>query len=724
VTDLRTSRAHIISTMTWEASPPQGTQMVAWRVEGGSPSAAEWAATVAGVAAWPAGELVVPVLQRRLWRTTRRGTLRDSVILSIQDPLRINSRSESAREAQELMRPIVSSGFVRPDRRAARAVASRQFGCVIELRTLDHLIPEGSPALPSLFSSLVTGLGSLPGPVAVAVSVAPQSPWESDEENVEVAAPPWMQALGRSEAAPPGWCPNPRRVRFVMRLCADQPIPSALRARAEAICIAERRQPAIWHVEDDETRRDDGRHSVGILEAPATGMDFQRPARPDVAALMLSLLRAPRAGTVTRRSSGRGTPIGKQLADGRGALWSLGWDARRHHVFCAAASGWGKSTHLMRLALADIEAGRSLVVVDPHGDLADELVKAAPSTRLVHIDPRRPDTAPLDLLDADPSRGASHLISAATELWPRAWTGPRWQGAITTAVRVLYSAPPHRPTLSDVERFIRDPNWRAQRMRSADKGILAEAIGEIAAWDPKPTSDDSIASWIAAKLTPLTRGPACSLFERPATQPLEAELDRGAVVVLALPLGLMGAEIAAQAGRMFLTRLTAALAARGTQPKDERQPTSVIIDEAHVVAGPAVAGLYAQARKFHASITLATQSPSQLDSLLFQVLTNAQTLLLGRLPAAEATTLIDRIGPTAVGKLPTLPRFHTMVADEGHDPTASPLILAPIPPPPVPALPNVSSTVQASAEDRRELLAALARGLEARRRQLARARSG
>src|SRR2546430_9314500 len=75
----------------------------------------------------------------------------------------------------------------------------------------------------------------------------------------------------------------------------------------------------------------------------------------------------------------------------------------------------------------------------------------------------------------------------------------------------------------------------------------------------------------------------------------------------------------AQAGRMFLTRLTAALSARGTQPKDQRHPTSVIIDEAHVVAGPGLAGLYAQARKFHASITLADRKSTRLNSSHSQI---------------------------------------------------------------------------------------------------------
>ncbi len=61
------------------------------------------------------------------------------------------------------------------------------------------------------------------------------------------------------------------------------------------------------------------------------------------------------------------------------------------------------------------------------------------------------------------------------------------------------------------------------------------------------------------------------------------------------------------------------------------------------------------------------------------MLTNAQTLLLGRLPAIETGALRPRLGDATADILPTLPRHHLLVATEDHDPALPPLVLTPAP---------------------------------------------
>jgi hypothetical protein len=70
-----------------------------------------------------------------------------------------------------------------------------------------------------------------------------------------------------------------------------------------------------------------------------------------------------------------------------------------------------------------------------------------------------------------------------------------------------------------------------------------------------------------------------------------------------------------------------------------------------------------------------------LGPQLDEILTNAQTQLLGRLNAAQAGHLLDRAGASTARVLPTLPKYHLVVISEDHDPDEGPVVLAPIPPP-------------------------------------------
>src|SRR4051794_35115965 len=54
---------------------------------------------------------------------------------------------------------------------------------------------------------------------------------------------------------------------------------------------------------------------------------------------------------------------------------------RRHHVYCLGKTGSGKTTLLRNLILQDITAGHGVGVIDPHGDLAEDLLDHVPSWR-------------------------------------------------------------------------------------------------------------------------------------------------------------------------------------------------------------------------------------------------------------------------------------------------------------------------------------------------------
>ena len=570
------------------------------------------------------------------------------VCVRVVDPLDVTSSADRRREAEELLRPLRRMGIERALTPAARErLDDPRLGHVLEIRELDAEIPEGRQALSGLFEDLCAGLEQLPGPVALTMRVEPEAADLLDEDADESV---------------------PRRIAFTLRVAAAAPLPAALRARAWSLCLS---RPTSL---------------ASVVGGDATRGPRADAANPGAALALLSLARASDA-VGGRRAAGplprSGAVLGRvRQASGANTPWRLSWEQRRHHVLVAGASGCGKSTTLLRLVADDLEHERMVVVLDPHGDLADDVLSfTGDGPGVCMVDPREPRTEPLDLLDPDPRRAAAHLCSAVAELWPSNFAGPVWHRGISLALRALAARPEGDPvTLADVGHYLVDSQYRDQVIAGLTDSLRREAEHEARAWS-STSGDTSAVAWLAGKLTPLTDGPAAPLFDRLPWRELNAQIRADRAMVVSLPLGELGTESTRLIGRMLLTRLTTAIAAQGSLPEELRRPVSLLVDEAHLFAGPALAGLFAQARKFHTSVTVASQAPSSLGAQLSSVLTNAETLLVGRLPAPEAAVIRDRAGDRTALALPTLSRHHVVVVDAQHEPAHGPFVLAPVPPP-------------------------------------------
>src|ERR1041384_5136628 len=73
--------------------------------------------------------------------------------------------------------------------------------------------------------------------------------------------------------------------------------------------------------------------------------------------------------------------IGMKEAWGQKLPFGLLPHDRRQHVYCVGQSGTGKTTLLRNLLVQDIEHGHGVGLIDPHGDLAEEVLDGIPASR-------------------------------------------------------------------------------------------------------------------------------------------------------------------------------------------------------------------------------------------------------------------------------------------------------------------------------------------------------
>src|SRR5437870_6557925 len=156
-------------------------------------------------------------------------------------------------------------------------------------------------------------------------------------------------------------------------------------------------------------------------------------------------------------------------ASGEGIVFSR--EERERHVYIVGKSGSGKSTFLYNLAMGDILAGEGVAVIDPHGDLALDILDAIPRSRIN-------DVCYLDVTDSEQPVGfnpatciaperralaAAGIVAAFKHLWSDSW-GPRLEHFLYHGVAALISR--QHATLIDLPRLYIDDNFREKVLRS------------------------------------------------------------------------------------------------------------------------------------------------------------------------------------------------------------------------------------------------------------------
>jgi Helicase HerA, central domain len=148
----------------------------------------------------------------------------------------------------------------------------------------------------------------------------------------------------------------------------------------------------------------------------------------------------------------------------------------RNHLYVVGKTGTGKSTLIKSVVSQAIALGMGVGVLDPHGNLIDEILEEAiPEARIkdtiVFAPADRDWPVSLNLLRcADhPSQVASGLVSAFEGLFGSSW-GPRLEWILFCSIASLASAP--HASLLGLERLLVDPVYRTWIVRHVTDPIV------------------------------------------------------------------------------------------------------------------------------------------------------------------------------------------------------------------------------------------------------------
>lgn len=338
-----------------------------------------------------------------------------------------------------------------------------------------------------------------------------------------------------------------------------------------------------------------------------------------------------------------GRLLGKSVATSSRMVAMSVTDSLRHlHVL--GPTGVGKSTLLAHLALQDIRDGRGVVVIDPKGDLVDDILSRAPVERrddVVVLDARDPMPVGINGLagPGDPDLAADTLLSVFRSLYADSW-GPRTHDVLHASLLTL--ARRGDASLVMVPLLLSNPGFRRSvvgRQAKADP----MGLGPFWAWFGG-ISDAERATVVAPlmnKLRPILLRPGLrAVFgQRQPKFALGDVYTKRRVFLVSLAKGTLGPEASQLLGSVVVALLWQAALGRIAVSAAERTPVMVYIDEVQdYLRLPGDLGdALAQARGLGVGFTLAHQHLGQLPaSLKSGIMANASSRVSFRLSPDDA----------------------------------------------------------------------------------------
>lgn len=349
---------------------------------------------------------------------------------------------------------------------------------------------------------------------------------------------------------------------------------------------------------------------------------------------------------------------------------------RAQHLYVVGKTGLGKSTLLRNLILQDLYAGRGVGLLDPHGDLAREVLDAIPKERtndVLYFNPgdlARP--VGVNILPQVP-RDSSHLVvsgvlSAFRGIWGSSW-GPRLEYILGHALAALLD---HGgltilalPRLLSNDSFrervaskVRDPVVRAfwqEEYASYERRFRLEAIAPL---------QNKIGRLLANAPMRNIFGQLGSRFD------VRFLMDRGRIMIADLAKGVVGEDQSRLLGALLLSQFQWAAMQRANAEAASRTPFYLYIDEFQSFATDALTSILAEARKYGLALILAHQYLDQLtDEIRQSVFGNAGNLIAFRVGQSDARILEDEFGGgVKMGHLVSLGKheIYARLLDEGR----------------------------------------------------------
>ena len=288
----------------------------------------------------------------------------------------------------------------------------------------------------------------------------------------------------------------------------------------------------------------------------------------------------------------------------------------RQHKYIIGNSGTGKTTLIRNMIVQDMRAGRGVAVIDPHGDLAEDLIAHIPKHRVndvVYFNPADIEhPIALNILDASGERTlvASSVVSIFHHQWKESW-GPRLEYILYNATRAVLDYP--EPTLAGVYKMLVDHSFRNRVSEKIQDPMVRLFWREVfGGWSDRFASE--AVSPIQNKLGQLLSSSLMRNILCQKKRSLDPSFlwDKKKIFIANLSKGLLGENRSSLLGSIIITKFYLSALSRASIPERSRNDYYFYIDEFPQFGTDTFGNILSEVRKYKLNLILAHQHLEQM----------------------------------------------------------------------------------------------------------------
>jgi len=310
---------------------------------------------------------------------------------------------------------------------------------------------------------------------------------------------------------------------------------------------------------------------------------------------------------------------------------------RLRHFYVIGKTGTGKSSLLASMIIQDVLAHKSAVIIDPHGELCDDVISCVPEKcleNIILIDPKYSLEYPncsLNVLDIGIDKEkepvefymmkdywTNELTSMFISLYGTEIFGPRIQEYFRAACLTLME-PENKGSLADIPRLFTNNEYRnkcREKLTDEDAKEFWETFDQMGSREK-----EEMIPYFTSKFSPLIRSYLIKNFVSPSqsTFDIEQSINEGKTILIKLSKGQLGEMGMSLIGMLILSRIKSLIFARAKIEAKKRTPISLYVDEFQNFISQDFETLLSEARKYGLSLVLAHQYLSQMQQTSFKL---------------------------------------------------------------------------------------------------------
>ena len=342
----------------------------------------------------------------------------------------------------------------------------------------------------------------------------------------------------------------------------------------------------------------------------------------------------------------------------------MGREDRARHMYIIGKSGRGKSVLQEILAAQDIANGDGVCVIDPHGDLVDDVLSHVPASRaddVIIFDPtdiERPQG--LNLLEYDPRypEQKTFVINEMMKIMDKLYDlkstgGPMFEQYMKNSMSLVMDDPESGSTLMEIPKVLADEDYRRYKLSKCRNPVVYDfwtkeaqkAGGEASLANMVPYITSKLNQFVANDIMRPIIGQQESAFN------FREVMDQKKILLVPLRKGKLGDINAYLIGMVIVGKILMAALSRTDAPKDKRPDFYLYIDEFQNFITDSIATILSEARKYRLDLIIAHQYITQLVSnndtkIRDAIFGNVGTMISFTVGAEDAEFLQKEFAPT------------------------------------------------------------------------------